>query len=135
MTNRARFSALLHDGCEPLGGGVGRAVIDIDDFISPSAVEGSGDLVDQRRHIPGLVAHGNNDGNGDLSCVRRRQINAHRLSWPAAADAFGPAFAASASYGADGSRATLLRCPRALRSGTILPSRWMVNPRRRAANQ
>ena len=51
-------------GREMVGGGVGRAVIDIDDLIDPSAIERRGDFRNQRRDVVGFVAHGNNDGNG-----------------------------------------------------------------------
>ena len=63
MPDLAQIAALLHQGREPLGGRIGRAVIDVDDFIGPAAVERGGDFRDQRRYVPGFVAHGNNDGN------------------------------------------------------------------------
>src|SRR5216684_5115975 len=126
---------LLHDRGNPLGGRIGRAVIDVDDFVLPSTVERRRDFGDQRAHVFGLVAHGHNDGNIDGGGVRRWQINTHCSRWPAAGGTY-QAFAASASYGPDGSRATLLRCPNeGPASGTIAPSRRIANPRRRAANQ
>jgi hypothetical protein len=65
---------LLHDRGKPLGGGVGRAVIDIDDLIGPAAVERGGDLRNQRRDVVGFVAYGHNDGDGHRISVGRRQI-------------------------------------------------------------
>ncbi len=32
----AQITALFHDRCDPFGRRVGRAVIDVDDFVSPS---------------------------------------------------------------------------------------------------
>ncbi len=69
---------LLHGSNKPLFSRVRRTVVDVNDFIDPSTIEGGGNLGDQRRYILGLVAHGNNDGNGRLSCVRRGQIYTHR---------------------------------------------------------
>ena len=81
MPELAQIAALLHERREPLGGGVGRAVIDVDDLISPAAIERGRDLGNQRRDIVGLVAHGHNDGNGHRSLVGRSQIGAHILGW------------------------------------------------------
>ncbi len=69
MPDLAQIGALLHQFREPLAGRIGGAVIDIDDLVGPSAVERGGDFRDQRRHIAGLVAHGNNDGNGHFCRV------------------------------------------------------------------
>ena len=73
-----RLRALLHEGCKPLGGRIRGAVIDVDDFIGPSAVERGGDFGDQRRYILGFVAHGNNDGNGHRG-LGQKKANQH--SW------------------------------------------------------
>src|SRR6185369_10774499 len=134
MPDLAQISALLHDSCKPLGRRICGAVIDVDDFITLSADEGGGDLGDQRGYILGLVAHGNNNGNAHRNWFRRRQINTLGLSWPAAGCYVRRL--ASASYGPDAPRATLLRrFSEGPASGTIAPSPRMANPRRRAANQ
>ena len=44
------------------GGGVGAAIIDIEDLIGAPPVEGGADLGDQRRDVLGLVAYGDDDG-------------------------------------------------------------------------
>jgi hypothetical protein len=92
VTDLPQIFTLLHDRGNPLGGRIGRAVIDVDDFILPSTVERRGDLGDQRTDVLGFVAYGHNDGNIDRGCVRRWQINTRRLStaglsWAAAGDA------------------------------------------------
>ena len=136
VTDLAQIAALLHLGRKPLGGRIRRAVIDVDDFIGPSAIERGGDFGDQRADVLGLVAHGDDDGNGHRGCVRRRQINARRWSGPSAGDACRPAgLRRPLLMGPRRPRATLLRCPETLRSGTISPSRRIAKPRRRAANQ
>lgn len=69
----AQIAALFHDRCDPFGRRVGRAVIDVDDFVSPSAIKRRSDLCDQWRHILGFVTHGYNDGNGHDSVVGGNQ--------------------------------------------------------------
>src|ERR1700722_15432665 len=57
------------------------------------------------------------------------------LNWPAAGP-IASAFTASASYGADASRATPLRAPSEGPVNDVIAPSWaMANPRRRAANQ
>jgi hypothetical protein len=70
----------LHQRVQPLGGGIGRAIIDIDDFVRPPAVERACDFRDQRRDVFRFVAHGHNNGNGHRSLVGRRQFGTHRLN-------------------------------------------------------
>ena len=66
-----KLSMLLHHRREPLGGRIGRAVIDIDDFMDPAALERGDDFRDQRRDIVRFVAYRNNDGNGDRLLGRK----------------------------------------------------------------
>src|SRR4051812_22026134 len=136
MIDAAQICALLHDLGETLRRGVGRAVIDVDDFVSPAAVERGRDFADQRRHVAGLVTHGHDDGKIDNGCIRRWQINAHGFKL-IGRGTFGPeGLSASAYYGANALRATLLRWPsEGPASGSIAPSRRMVKARWRAANQ
>ena len=63
------------------GGGVGAAVIDIEDLIGAPPVEGGADLGDQRRDVLGLVAYGDDDGqvHDDGVGRRRRATRAVRL--------------------------------------------------------
>jgi hypothetical protein len=74
VTKLAQIAARFHDGREPVGGGIRRAVIDIDDFIGPSAVERGRDFRDQRCNIVGLVAHGNNDRDSNGLSVGQGQF-------------------------------------------------------------
>ena len=53
---------LRHQAAQFVGGGVLRAVIDIND-LEGAALQGGGDLGDQRRDIAGLVAHRHDHGN------------------------------------------------------------------------
>ncbi len=71
MIDPAQICTLLHDLGETFRRCVGRAVIDVDDFVAPAAIERGGDLGDQRRHVAGLVAHGHDDGNINSGCIRR----------------------------------------------------------------
>jgi hypothetical protein len=135
MAYLTKVSAPLHLGCKPLAGRIRRTVIDVDDLIRPATIERGSDLGNQRAYVLGFVAHGDNDGNCDPGCVRRRQINA-RFSWPGTGTALGPSRLASASYEAGAPRATLLSpSDDNPERGRIAPSRSMENPSRRAANQ
>jgi hypothetical protein len=73
-----QIAALLHDRGELVGRGVGRTVIDVDDFVDPTAIKCGCDFGNQRRHVLGFVAHGHNDGNGHGSGIGRRQ-NRHSV--------------------------------------------------------
>src|SRR5262249_8709702 len=126
----AQIASLLHRLRDALRGGIGRAVIDVDDLVIPAAIERGADLLDQRRDVVGLIAHGDNDGNRKWG---RRQIGARGWDSPAARE---PGAASSRFYGAGGLWATLLRClGTAPGSGRIAPSARMAKPSRRAANQ
>src|SRR6476619_4088022 len=131
MAKLPEIVPLLHDRAEPFAGRVRRAVVDVDDFIGPEAVERRADLLDQRRDVVGFVAHGNDDGNRRLG---RRQIES---SWLELACPGEPAVpAGSRFYGADAPWATLLRRPEtAPARGTMVPSARMAKPSLRAANQ
>ena len=65
------LTVLLHQLRQPFGGRIRRAVIDIDDFVGPAAVERADDFRNQRRDVLRFVAHRHNDGNGDRICVGR----------------------------------------------------------------
>ena len=71
MPDLPQISALLHNRGKPFGGCIGRAVIDVNDFIGPSAVEGGCDFSDQRTYVFSFVAHGDNDRDIDGGGVRR----------------------------------------------------------------
>src|SRR5262245_41844206 len=123
--------ALLQLG-ELLARCVRRAIVDVDDLVGPASVERARDLRDQRRKIVLLVAHGHDDGDGNRCCFGRRQI--HALGWLGRRE---PRRARrEAYYGPGEPRATLLRRSReGPGNATMLPSRSMAKPRRRAANQ
>ena len=94
--------ALLHDGRDALGGGISRAIIDIDDFVDPTTIERRCDLLDQGRDVLRFIADGNDNGDRDV-WFGERQIGARRVGSPLVVKAF----LASASYGAGTPRATL----------------------------
>ena len=79
------------DRGEPLGGRIGRAVIDVDDLVAPAAVERGRDLGDQRRHIVRPRCARARRWKRRRGCVGGRQIDAHRLSWLERAGTAGPA--------------------------------------------
>src|ERR1700722_10753043 len=124
MAHLAQIGAAFHGRGKPLRRCVRRTVVDVDDFVIPAAIERRSDLGDHRSDIFGLVAHGNNDGNGDGGYVRGRQIS------PVGVGRNRPTVA---SYGADAPAATPLRGPSA--TGKMTPPSPIANPRPRAANQ
>jgi len=70
MTQLAQVVTLLHDLGQTLRRRIRGAVVHIDDFIGPTALQRGGDLSDQRPDILRFVA--NDDGDCDL-CVGDRQ--------------------------------------------------------------
>src|SRR6266850_2149655 len=131
-----KLIVLLHQISQPFGGRIRRAVIDIDDLIDPAASERADDFRNQRRDVFRFVAHRHNDGNGDSTSVGSSQIGTRLvgLERPGTGH-IGPPGGVR-FYGAKAPRATLLRRPdEGPTRDTMVPSRWIANPSRRAANQ
>src|ERR1700730_680161 len=72
MAKLAQIAPLLHHTRKALGGRIRRAIIDVDDLIGPAAVERDRDFPDQWRDVVSLVAHGDDNGNGDFWCGNRQ---------------------------------------------------------------
>ena len=117
-------------------GRIRRAVINVDDLVGPPAVERADDFRNQRRDVLRFVAHRHNDGNGDRICVGRCQIGTRLVGLgEPGTGRIGPSVGVR-FYGAKAPRATLLRRPdEGPTRDAMLPSRWIANPSRRAANQ
>ncbi len=70
LSRRARVGDLAqhrvarHQGLEPLGGGIARAVIDVNDLVAPAPIQRGHDLAHQRRNIVRFVAHRDDDRHG-----------------------------------------------------------------------
>ena len=136
MFQLPKLIVLLYQISQPFGGRIRRAVIDIDDLVDPAAVERVNDFRNQRRDVLRFVAHRHNDGNGDSTSVGSSQ-NRHSSGWfgKARNRAYRPPGGVR-FYGAKAPRATLLRRPdEGPARDTMVPSRWIANPSRRAANQ
>src|ERR1700761_7309981 len=76
MAKLAQIGARFHQCRQPVAGSVRRAVIDVDDFVGPAAVERGRDFRDQGRYVLSLVAHRHNDRNGNGLGSGIRQIEA-----------------------------------------------------------
>src|SRR6267142_424031 len=126
----------LHQISQPFGGRIRRAVIDIDDLIDPAAFERADDFRNQRRDVFRFVAHRHNDGNGDSTSVGSSQIGTRLVGLERPGTGLIGPPGGVRFYGAKAPRATLLRRPdEGPTRDTMVPSRWIANPSRRAANQ
>src|SRR5690242_5261361 len=109
---------------EHLFGRVRRAIVDVDQFEAPAAIERRCDLVGEEAHVVGLVAHGHDDRNGRRGCWRGLR---HRHSFGAVRPG---------SYWPISRRATILtRDHDGPGIARTMPSRAGMNASLRAANQ
>src|SRR5262245_15768870 len=132
----ADLAVLFHQFSQPVGSRIRRTVVDVNDLIRPALAERADDFRNQRRDVFRLVTNRHNDGNGDRISVGRCQIGTRLVGWGGPGTGrVGPSGGVR-FYGAKAPRATLLRRPdEGPTSDTMLPSRWIANPSRRAANQ